>query len=119
MTSRLATSRLASHLRTSALIAASLVASLPILGSLASAQAIAPSLRELPPDLAAQLTTDQILQACATNQADTLPSPFPDVVETDWAYKSVLTLYYCGAYRGAIPPEQYRRYLESQREMPS
>ena len=84
-----------------------------------SAQAIAPSLRELPPDLAAQLTTDQILQACATNQADTLPSPFPDVVETDWAYKSVLTLYYCGAYRGAIPPEQYRRYLESQREMPS
>ncbi len=89
------------------------------LGSLASAQAIAPSLRELPPDLAAQLTTDQILQACATNQADTLPSPFPDVVETDWAYKSVLTLYYCGAYRGAIPPEQYRRYLESQREMPS
>lgn len=76
------------------------------------AQAIAPSLRELPPDLAQQLTTDQILQACATNQADTLPSPFPDVVETDWAYEAVLTLYYCGAYRGAIPPEQYRRYLE-------
>ncbi len=73
------------------------------------------NLRELPPDLAEQLTTEQILQACASNQADTLPSPFPDVVPTDWAYKAVLTLYYCGAYRGAIPPEQFQRYLEQQR----
>ncbi len=73
------------------------------------------NLRELPPDLAEQLTTEQILQACAANQADTLPSPFPDVVPTDWAYKAVLTLYYCGAYRGAIPPETFRRYLEQQR----
>ncbi|MCF2971496.1 hypothetical protein L1047_09850 [Synechococcus sp. Nb3U1] len=73
------------------------------------------NLRELPPDLAEQLTTEQILQACASNQADTLPSPFPDVVPSDWAYKAVLTLYYCGAYRGAIPPEQYQRYLEQQR----
>ncbi len=82
------------------------------LPSAAFAQA---NLRELPPDLAEQLTTDQILQACATNQADTLPSPFADVVPTDWAYKAVLTLYYCGAYRGAIPPETFRRYLEQQR----
>ncbi|MFT0786716.1 hypothetical protein [Synechococcus sp. H55.10] len=74
-----------------------------------------PNLRELPPDLAEQLTTEQILQACAANQADTLPSPFPDVVPTDWAYKAVLTLYYCGAYRGAIPPETFRRHLEQQR----
>ncbi len=73
------------------------------------------NLRELPPDLAEQLTTEQILQACASNQADTLPSPFPDVVPSDWAYKAVLTLYYCGAYRGAIPPEQFQRYLEQQR----
>ncbi|MFS8867250.1 hypothetical protein [Synechococcus sp. H65.1] len=81
------------------------------LPSAAFAQA---NLRELPPDLAEQLTTEQILQACAANQADTLPSPFPDVAPTDWAYKAVLTLYYCGAYRGAIPPESFRRYLEQQ-----
>ncbi|MFQ3584323.1 MAG: hypothetical protein SNJ85_05235 [Cyanobacteriota bacterium] len=87
------------------------LASLSLSGS-ALAQA---NLRELPPDLAEQLTTEQILQACASNQADTLPSPFPDVVPSDWAYKAVLTLYYCGAYRGAIPPEQYQRYLEQQR----
>ncbi|MGQ9838263.1 MAG: hypothetical protein ACUVRV_09935 [Cyanobacteriota bacterium] len=72
------------------------------------------NLRELPPDLAEQLTSEQILQACASNQADTLPSPFPDVVPSDWAYKAVLTLYYCGAYRGAIPPESFQRYLQQQ-----
>lgn len=98
------------HLFTSALVGAAL-SSLSLAGA-ALAQA---NLRELPPDLAEQLTTEQILQACANNQADTLPSPFPDVVPSDWAYKAVLTLYYCGAYRGAIPPEQFRRYLEQQR----
>ncbi len=77
----------------------------------AAAQA---NLRELPPDLAQHLTREQILQACAANQADTLPSPFSDVVPTDWAYKAVLTLYYCGAYRGAISPEAFQRYLEQQ-----
>ncbi|MEN9231514.1 MAG: hypothetical protein Q6L68_11450 [Thermostichus sp. DG02_5_bins_236] len=87
-----------------------LLSSLTLAGT-AFAQA---NLRELPPDLAEQLTSEQILQACARNQADTLPSPFPDVVPTDWAYKAVLTLYYCGAYRGAIPPEQYQRYLQQQ-----
>ncbi|MFS8740914.1 hypothetical protein [Synechococcus sp. W70.1] len=98
------------HLFTRAFWAATL-ASLCLPGAVL-AQA---NLRELPPDLAEQLTTERILQACAANQADTLPSPFPDVVPTDWAYKAVLTLYYCGAYRGAIPPEQFRRYLEQQR----
>ncbi len=98
------------HLFTSASWAAAL--SILCLPNAALAQA---NLRELPPNLAEQLTTEQILQACAANQADTLPSPFPDVVPTDWAYKAVLTLYYCGAYRGAIPPETFRRYLEQQR----
>lgn len=98
------------HLFTPALVGAAL-SSLSLSGA-AFAQA---NLRELPPDLAEQLTTEQILQACAANQADTLPSPFPDVVPTDWAYKAVLTLYYCGAYRGGIPPETFRRYLEQQR----
>jgi hypothetical protein len=59
----------------------------------------------------AQPTAEQILAACAQNQADTLPNPFVDVTPTDWAYKSVLTLYYCGAYRGAISPQQYQDYM--------
>ncbi len=64
------------------------------------------------------LTPEEILQACAQDQADMLPSPFTDVVPTDWAYKAVLTLYYCGAYRGAIPPELYQQYLEENSDSP-
>lgn len=60
----------------------------------------------------ADLPPLEILEVCARDQADTLPNPFPDVQPTDWAYKAVLTLYYCGAYRGAIPPEQYLNYLQ-------
>ncbi|GAB4215486.1 MAG: hypothetical protein OHK0012_15720 [Synechococcales cyanobacterium] len=59
-------------------------------------------------------TRQEILQACARQQADQLPNPFTDISESDWAYKAVLTLHYCGAYRGAIPPEQYQRYLDAQ-----
>jgi hypothetical protein len=57
-----------------------------------------------------ELTSEEILQACAQGQAEQLPSPFTDVVPSDWAYKAVLTLYYCGAYRGAIPPQQYQQH---------
>lgn len=59
------------------------------------------------------LTEIQILEACAEDRAGTLPNPFPDVQPPDWAYEAVLTLYYCGAYRGAIPPQQYKDYLDS------
>lgn len=65
-----------------------------------------------------ELTSEEILQACAQDQADRLPSPFTDVVPSDWAYKAVLTLYYCGAYRGAIPPEQYQQHLEENSDSP-
>jgi hypothetical protein len=48
----------------------------------------------------------QVLQVCTQDQADTLPNPFSDVPSTHWAYKAVMSMYYCGAYRGSIPPEQ-------------
>ncbi len=61
-----------------------------------------------------QITELELLEICARDEADQLPSPFVDVQPTDWAYKAVLTLYYCGAYRGAIPPETYKEYLDQQ-----
>jgi hypothetical protein len=51
-----------------------------------------------------QPTREQILNACVQNRAETLPNPFTDVPSNHWAYKAVLTLYYCGAYREATPP---------------
>ncbi len=68
---------------------------------------------------ASELTELEILEACAEDRAETLPSPFPDVQPTDWAYEAVLTLYYCGAYRGAIPPQQFKDYLDSREEQQS
>jgi len=61
----------------------------------------------------AQPSREEILQACSVGQADQLPNPFVDLTETDWAYNAVLTLYYCGAFRGAISQEHYLRYLDS------
>ena len=60
-----------------------------------------------------QPTREQILNACVQNQAETLPNPFTDVPSNHWAYKSVLTMYYCGAYREATPPGLIKELLES------
>ncbi|MEG4589917.1 hypothetical protein QUA54_32580 [Microcoleus sp. MOSTC5] len=51
--------------------------------------------------------------ACVQNQAETLPNPFSDVPSNHWAYKAVLTMYYCGAYREATPPALIKELLES------
>ncbi|EGK86696.1 S-layer protein [Microcoleus vaginatus PCC 9802] len=61
----------------------------------------------------AQLMREQILNACVQNQAETLPNPFSDVPSNHWAYKAVLTMYYCGAYREATPPGLIKELLES------
>src|SRR4028119_293896 len=60
-----------------------------------------------------QQTREQILNACIQNQAETLPSPFSDVPSNHWAYKAVLTMYYCGAYREGTPPDLIKQSLES------
>jgi hypothetical protein len=48
------------------------------------------------------------------NQVETLPTPFTDVPSDRWAYKAVLTMYYCGAYREATPPDLLtnRRFIK-------
>ncbi len=53
----------------------------------------------------------QVLEACATNQIRTLPAPYSDVPTDHWAYEAVAKMYYCGAYRGAVPPETYQRLV--------
>jgi len=60
-----------------------------------------------------QPAPEQILNACVQNQAETLPNPFTDVPSNHWAYKAVLTMYYCGAYREATPPDLIKELLES------
>ena len=60
-----------------------------------------------------QPTREQILNACVQNQAETLPNPFTDVPSNHWAYKAVLTMYYCGAYREGTPPALIKKSLES------
>ncbi|MBW3587554.1 MAG: S-layer protein [Cyanobacteria bacterium 0813] len=60
-----------------------------------------------------QPTREQILKACVQNQGETLPNPFTDVPSNHWAYKAVLTMYYCGAYREATPPALIKELLES------
>ncbi|MBW4442680.1 MAG: hypothetical protein KME10_15875 [Plectolyngbya sp. WJT66-NPBG17] len=56
-----------------------------------------------------QLTTEEIYQACTQNRAETLPNPFVDVSPRDWAYKAVLTMHYCGAFRQAAPRSLFER----------
>lgn len=60
-----------------------------------------------------QPTREQVLNACVQNQAETLPNPFTDVPSNHWAYKAVLTMYYCGAYRERTPPDLIKELLES------
>jgi len=60
-----------------------------------------------------QPTREQILNACVQNQAETLPNPFRDVPSNHWAYKAVLSMYYCGPYREATPPALIKELLES------
>ncbi|MEG4941623.1 S-layer protein [Microcoleus sp. F4-D5] len=72
---------------------------------------LAPAKAENTPQL--QPAREQILNACVQNQAETLPNPFTDVPSDHWAYKAVLTMYYCGAYREATPPALIKELLES------
>jgi len=60
-----------------------------------------------------QPTREQVLDACVQDRVETLPNPFTDVPSNRWAYKAVLTMYYCGAYREGTPPALIKELLES------
>ena len=71
------------------------------------------------PSTQTQVSSDRVLQACSQDRADTLPIPYSDVSPTDWAFKAVMSMYYCGAYRGSIPPEQVKPFLQPQPSQPT
>ena len=88
------------------------IAALPNHSSRTSAQA---SIAQTPGDQGqAEPTARQVLEACVQNQAETLPNPFVDVPANHWAFKAVLTMHYCGAYRQATPPSLIERLLNQQ-----
>ncbi len=53
----------------------------------------------------AELDSEHIRQACATDRADTLRIPFVDISPEEWAFQAVMNLYYCSPVGGSIPPE--------------
>ncbi|KAB8320287.1 S-layer protein [Tolypothrix campylonemoides VB511288] len=57
---------------------------------------------------------NQVLNACIQNQAETLPVPFSDVSPDHWAFKAVMTMHYCGAFRQATPPALWERLKPTQ-----
>lgn len=62
----------------------------------------------------AQVTTEQVKNACIQNQAEKLPVPFSDVSPNHWAFKAVMTMHYCGAFRQAAPPTLFERSQPTQ-----
>lgn len=71
---------------------------------------------QVPPQ--AQPTARDVLDACVQNRAETLPNPFVDVPANHWAFKAVLTMHYCGAFRQATPPSLIEKLLNQQTPAP-
>lgn len=60
----------------------------------------------------------RVLNACVQNRAETLPVPFSDVSPDHWAFKAVMTMHYCGAFRQATPEVQFERLKPTQSQQP-
>ncbi len=65
------------------------------------------------PDDYYEPTKEEIVNACVQNKAETLPNPYTDVEPTHWAYKAVLSMYYCGAFRQATPQILRDQFIQS------
>ena len=84
-----------------------------VVGSINPAKAESPSINTSQTVISSTPTKAEILNACVRNQAETLPNPYTDVEPTHWAYKAVLSMYYCGAFRQATPPALIEQLLQS------
>ncbi len=62
---------------------------------------------------------NRVLNACVQNKAETLPVPFSDVSPDHWAFKAVMTMHYCGAFRQATPPALFERLKPTQSQTQS
>lgn len=56
----------------------------------------------------------EVANACIQNRAEALPIPFSDVSPDHWAFKAVMTMYYCGAFRQAAPPSLFQQAAPTQ-----
>lgn len=56
-----------------------------------------------------QPSIEQILQACATKQTQSLPMPYTDIPANHWAREAVINMHYCGAVRGPIAEAELRK----------
>ncbi len=72
------------------------------------AQDFRPARSPAPTTAQAQLTSEQLAAACTQNRAETLPRVFTDLPPNHWAFKAVMTLHYCGAFRQAAPPSLFQ-----------
>ncbi|BAY65871.1 hypothetical protein NIES22_59800 [Calothrix brevissima NIES-22] len=54
--------------------------------------------------------SNPVINACIENKAETLPNPFSDVPSDHWAFKAVMTMHYCGAFRQATPPALFPQF---------
>src|SRR4028119_2382901 len=70
------------------------------------------------PNIQTQPTRDQVADACIQNQAETLPLPFSDVSPNHWAFKAVMTMHYCGAFRQATPKALFQQ-VPTQSQQPN
>lgn len=70
-----------------------------------------------PQTTTAQVTEDQIINACVQGRPETLPIPFRDLSPNDWAFKAVMNLYYCGAIGPNTPPEAIETIRNNQRRL--
>ncbi len=64
-------------------------------------------------------SANQVLNACVQNRAETLPVPFSDVSPDHWAFKAVMTMHYCGAFRQATPEALFERLKPTQSQTQS
>jgi hypothetical protein len=62
---------------------------------------------------------NQVLNACVQNRAETLPIPFSDVSPDHWAFKAVMTMHYCEAFRQATPEALLERLKPTGSQTPS
>lgn len=67
-----------------------------------------PGIKPVTPTAQSQPTQELVVEACTQNLAETLPVPFTDVSPDHWAFKAVMSMYYCGPgpFKATTPASQ-------------
>jgi hypothetical protein len=67
------------------------------------------------PQPTAQVTEEQVINACVQGRPETLPIPYRDLSPNDWAFRAVMNLHYCGVIGPNTPPEAIEVIRNNQR----